>query len=371
MDEAGHVSPKSMALIAVGVAVLSAGAYHYLQRGHRLPEGLIQVNGRIEGDTTIIASKQPGRVGAIHVEDGDLVHAGQLLIELDDRAARARLAEAEAAAASARAQADRSRAELAVLCAQVPYGIDSARAAVTGDEAALKQAEAEERQAERERNRYRSLADTGAVGQEIAEQAALRWNLAHDGVVNARAALAQARQALKDVELGPTRIAAKQAELAASEAAGRAAEARLEEARSVLDDLTIESPADGAVTMRLADLGEVVAAGTPLLEVVDLDRLYLKAFVPEVEIGNVRVGQSAHVYIDALPATPFSAEVRNIAARPEFTPKEIQTARERVNLVYAVRLYLLENPDHRLTPGLPADAVIRWREEAPWTKPRW
>lgn len=365
------MSRKIVAVIAAVVTVVGVGAYRYVQRSHRLPDGLLQVNGRIEGDTTIIASKQPGRVGAIHVEDGDLVHAGQLLIELDDRAARARLAAAQAAAASAQAQSDQSRAELAVLCAQVPYGIDSARAAVTGDEAALKQAEAEEQQAQRERDRYRSLADSGAVGEEIAEQAALRWSLARDGVVNARAALGQSRQALKDVELGPKRIAAKQAELAAFEAAAQAANARLEEAHSVLDDLTIESPADGAVTMRLADLGEVVAAGTPLLEVVDLDRLYLKAFVPEVEIGHVHIGQRAHVYIDALPDTPFSADVRNIAARPEFTPKEIQTARERVNLVYAVRLYLLENPDHRLTPGLPADAVIRWREETPWAKPRW
>lgn len=365
------MSPRIVVLIAAVLALTGAGTYFYVEHSRRLPEGLIQVNGRIEGDTTIIASRQPGRISAIHVDDGDLVHAGQLLIELDDRAVRARLAQAEAARASALARSDQCRAELEVLCAQVPYSVDSARAFVADNEAAVQQALAEEEQAEREHGRYQSLAESGAVGWEVAEQAALRWSLARDEVTSARAALAQAREALKDVELGPTRITAKQAELAALDAAAGAAHARLEEARSVLDDLTIESPAEGAVTMRLADLGEVVAAGTPLLEVVDLDRLYLKAFVPEVDIGKVHVGQRAQIYIDALPDMPFPAEVRNIAARAEFTPKEIQTARERVNLVYAVRLYLLENPDHRLTPGLPADAVIRWQEDAPWARPRW
>ena len=206
---------------------------------------------------------------------------------------------------------------------------------------------------------------------ETAERADLKWRQAQDAVTAARATLDQARDTLKDAQLGPTRITAKQAQTAAFEAAADAAQARLEEAQIVLADLTIRSPASGAVTMRLADLGEVVNAGTPLLEVVDLDRLYLKVFVPEVDIGKVRIGLPAQIYIDAFPDMPFAAEVKYIASRAEFTPKEIQTPDERVKLVYAVKLYLEGNPEHRLTPGLPADAVIRWQENTPWTKPRW
>ena len=125
------------------------------------------------------------------------------------------------------------------------------------------------------------------------------------------------------------------------------------------------------MTLRFVDLGEVVAAGTPLLELVDLDRLYLKAYVPETEVGKLRLGLPARVYTDAFPDQPVPATLRYIASHAEFTPKEIQTPEERVKLVYAVKLYLDENRAHRLTPGLPADAVIRWKEDAPWAAPRW
>jgi HlyD family secretion protein len=365
------VPKKVIAIALIAVVILGVGAYQYVEQSRQLPEGLIQANGRIEGDAIIIASKQPGRITAVHVHDGDAVDAAQVLVELDDRAARARVAEAEAAQREAHAQADQYRAEYEVLSAEIPYSIDAATAAVAAGEALLQQAEAEEAQAQRDRQRYWALAESGSVGWETAEHADLRWSVARDQVAAVRAALTQARESLKDAELGPARITAKQAQVAAFEAAAAAAAARLDEAQSVWADLTIASPAPGAVTMRLADLGEVVNAGTPLLELVDLDRLYLKVYIPEVEIGKVRIGLPAHVYIDALPDTPFPAEVRNIASRAEFTPKEIQTVDERVNLVYAVKLYFLDNPDHRLTPGLPADAVIRWQEDASWAKPRW
>ena len=351
--------------------VLAFGIYSYIDQSRLLPEGLIQANGRIEGDTIIIASKQPGKVIAVHVHEGDEVADDQVLVELDDRATKARVAEAEAAKSAALAQVEQCQAEYEVLCEEVPYSIDAATAAVTASEARLKQAEAEEEQAETERTRYLTLAESSSIGRETAERADLKWRQSQDAVIAARAMLDQARDTLNEAKLGPTRITAKEAQTAAFDAAADAAQARLEEAQSVLADLTIRSPASGAVTMRLADLGEVVNAGTPLLEVVDLDRLYLKVFVPEVDIGKVRIGLPAQIYIDAFPDTPFAAEVRNIASRAEFTPKEIQTPDERVKLVYAVKLYLTENPEHRLTPGLPADAVIRWQEDTPWTKPRW
>ena len=362
---------KLVAAVAFVLVALALGIYHYFDQSRQLPDGLIQANGRIEGDTIIIASKQPGKVIAVHVHEGDEVTHDQVLVELDDRAIQARVAEAEAAKAAAAAQVEQCQAEYEVLCEEVPYSIDAATAAVTASEARLQQAQAAEQQANTERKRYWTLAESSSIGLETAERADLKWRQSQDAVTAARATLQQARDTLKDAQLGPTRITAKQAQTAAFEAAADAAQARLEEAQSVLADLTIRSPASGAVTMRLADLGEVVNAGTPLLEVVDLDRLYLKVFVPEVDIGKVRIGLPAQIYIDAFPDMPFAAEVKYIASRAEFTPKEIQTPDERVKLVYAVKLYLKGNPEHRLTPGLPADAVIRWQENTPWTKPRW
>ena len=144
----------------------------------------------------------------------------------------------------------------------------------------------------------------------------------------------------------------------------------LDEAESVLKDLTITAPTSGTVTTRMVDVGEVIKDGTPLLELVDLDHLYLKVYVPEVQIGKLRLDLPARIYTDAFPDQPFEATVRYIASKAEFTPKEVQTPDERVKLIYAVKLYLTANPDHRLTPGLPADAIVRWKEDVAWAKPK-
>jgi HlyD family secretion protein len=365
------MSRKVIAFVAITVLAIGVVAYQLIDRGRQLPEGLIQANGRIEGDTMIVASKQLGKIVAIHVHEGDEAAADQVLIELDDKVTRARVAEAEAEKAAAEAEAEQCRAEYDVLCQEVPYTIAAAEAEVAAYEARLEEAAAEERQAKKEHDRYRKLAQSNATARQTEERAELKWRQAQDRRKAAEAALEQSQETLKNAQLGPARITAKAAQTAAYEASVTAAQARLEEAQSVLEELTIKSPAAGSVTMRLADLGEVVNAGTPLLELVDLDRLYLKVFIPEVNIGKVRIGLPAKVYIDAYPEDPFDAEVRYIASRAEFTPKEIQTPDERVKLVYAVKLYFKENPDHRLTPGLPADAVIRWQEDTPWSAPRW
>ncbi len=159
--------------------------------------------------------------------------------------------------------------------------------------------------------------------------------------------------------------------LAAARAQVGVAEAALAEAEVLLAELEIAAPAAGVVATRVVDPGDVVAAGAPLVDLVDLDRVYLKVYIPERWIGRLRLGLPARIWVDAFPDTPFPATVRYISPRAEFTPREVQTPEERVKLVYAVKLYLDANPDHRLTPGLPADAVIRWREDAPWAAPRW
>ena len=111
--------------------------------------------------------------------------------------------------------------------------------------------------------------------------------------------------------------------------------------------------------------------GGAVLEMVNLDQLYLKVYVPESRIGQVKLGLPARVYIDSQPDIYYEAKVTYISARAEFTPKEVQTTDERVKLMYAVKLTLKANPGHKLTPGLPADAVIRCNDSAVWQKPRW
>jgi HlyD family secretion protein len=299
-------TPALLVAVVLALTVLIVFATGVLHRS--LPVGLLQVNGRIEGDRIVVASKFAGRVQRLLVREGEQVTAGQLLVTLDDQQAGARVRQAS-----------------------------SSVTALAGQVRAAQNTQA---QADRDAQRARELRATGMTTERDAERAQLAASVAHDQVHSLQAQLAQAR-------------------------------ATLDEARSVFGDLQIRAPSAGTVVTRSADLGEVVMPGAPLLTLVDLDRLYLQVYIPEVDIGRVHRGLPAQVYIDAFPTQPFAAELRYIAAQAEFTPREVQTRDERVKQVYAARLYFLANPQHRLTPGLPADAIIRWKDDAPWAMPIW
>ena len=247
--------------------------------------------------------------------------------------------------------------------------IDTAKADVSRAKAQLVAAKAGARQAGRDAARMETLLKEGAVEKHRSEEADLAWTAKRSELITAQEALKQAQKRLAETELGWAQIKATEDEVKAYKAQVVQAEAALTETRSLQDDFTIHAPATGIITTRIVNSGEVVAAGSPMFDIVDLDRLYLKVYIPEKMIGKVRLGLPARIYTDAFPDKPFPAKLRYIASQAEFTPKEVQTPDERVKLVYAVRLYLDSNPEHCLTPGLPADAVIRWKEETPWAKP--
>jgi HlyD family secretion protein len=354
-------------------AVLLGVAGYVLARfvgSNGLPDGLIQANGRIEGDHVTVASKFPGRIVELAAREGARVAKGNVLIRLDDTQTRTKVDQAARLVDTVSAQMEAAHTQLAVLNLDVPLSIEAASAKVASANAAVKKAQAVEYEARRDVARMRALILEQAVSQQQLDQAEARWKVAATDISVAKASLDQATKELGQAELGWRRIRAKEAEVAALEGQRDQADAALAEAQSVLHDLTIVAPTDGTVTTRMVDVGEVVVGGAPLLELVDLDRLYLQVYVPEVQIGKVRLDLPARIYTDAFPDHPFEATVRYIASKAEFTPKEVQTPDERVKLIYAVRLYLKENPEHRLTPGLPADAVIRWKDDVVWARPR-
>ncbi len=365
---------KKTTVVLVGVAgIVAAAAFLAVDRWIRnahLPEGLIQANGRIEGDHVTVASKFPGRIVRLFVREGDQVQSGDLLLQLDDAQTQARTDQARYAWEAVEARVQAAHADLAILNLDVPLAIERAEAQVAKARAALDKAVAVEREARSDAERFEELAAKDQASIQQRDQARLKWEVARRDITTQRSALVQAQKELAQAELGWKRIRAKEADVEALERQRDQAEAVLNEAESVLADFTIKAPSAGTITTRMVDVGEVVAAGAPLFELVDLDRLYLKVYVPEVQIGKVRLDLPAKIYTDAFPTEPFDATVRYIASKAEFTPKEVQTRDERVKLIYAVKLYLKDNPDHRLTPGLPADAVIRWKDDVAWAKPR-
>lgn len=367
-DQRKYIGP---AVIAVVLCAIAAGLAYYLAHARRMPEGLIAASGRIEGDRIVAASKFPGKIAAVMVHEGDSVAAGASIAQLDDQQIASRLEQARQALNAVDAQYQAGSSALAIARREVPLAQANADATVSQAQAALNKAQAVETQAARDSVRHRELFEHGSIEKRRLEGAELALQVAQSDVAAAREALVRARQGAAEAALGQDKVKAKQQELAALQAQRERAAGAVAEASSVSADQLIKAPAAGIVVARLREPGEVIQAGSSVAELANLDALHLKVYVPEAQIGKVKLGQPVRLYVDSQPDQPYEAKVSYIAARAEFTPKEVQTADERVKLVYAVKLAIVANPGHRLTPGLPADAVIRWDEHVAWQKPTW
>jgi len=370
---AHNIATKRNWILSLTLILIVSVAFYFIHRmlsvPRTLPAGLIQASGRMEGDTISVASKYPGRISEIFVREGDQVTKGQVLAKLEDEQIRAKVDEAHSVLATAESQLKAAEQTLSTARKEVPLSIDAARAVVEHAQAVQRKAEASEVQAERDAQRFARLADKGSVGAQRAEQAQLAWIAARSERESASSGLQQSQEQWKLAQLGWEHLRSSADQVHALESQVSQAKAALADATSVLDNLTIRSPINGSVATKIRDTGEVVAAGAPLYELVDLDRLHLKVYVPETFIGKLRLDLPGQVYTDAYPDQAFPAKVSYIADRAEFTPKEVQTSDERIKLVFAVKLDLSANPQHRLMPGMPADAVIRWKEGIPWSKP--
>jgi HlyD family secretion protein len=259
--------------------------------------------------------------------------------------------------------------------------LDEAEARLAAAEAQLAQAEASHTQAVWEREAYTRLVKMGAVAEldarqkQATEEAQAAVVVAGRRQVEAaRGALTTARANLANAPIRSAQVAAVQgqilqaeADLAAAEADRERAQAAVEEARANRSDLQVIAPFAGTVATRTAEPGEVITAGTPIVTLVDLDRVYLRAFVPGGDIGRVRVGQPARVYLDSAPGTPVDAEVMRIDPEASFTPENTYFREDRVKQVFGVKL-LIRGAVGFAKPGMPADGEIlvdgRWPERA-------
>ncbi|HSR34864.1 MAG TPA: efflux RND transporter periplasmic adaptor subunit, partial [Anaerolineae bacterium] len=158
---------------------------------------------------------------------------------------------------------------------------------------------------------------------------------------------------LDELKAGPTAE-----EIAVAETQITQAKAAVSVLQTQIDKMTLRSPIDGMVASRSAHTGEAAIAGATLLTVANLDEVKLTVYIPEDELGRVFLGQEVEVQVDSFPGRVFTGTVSYISQQAEFTPKNVQTEKERVNMVFAVRVRV-PNPDHLLKPGMPADAVIR------------
>jgi HlyD family secretion protein len=169
--------------------------------------------------------------------------------------------------------------------------------------------------------------------------------------------IAEANVGVAQAQLEALRLGATEEEVMAAEARVEQARAALESVEVRIDKMTLRAPRGGTVLERLVNLGEIAPPNFALLAVADLDVVTLTVYVPEDQLGLVKVGQEVRVTVDSYPDRTFSGKVVHIATKAEFTPKNVQTREERVTTVFAVDIDI-PNQDHALKPGMPADAEI-------------
>jgi len=375
---------KRAAAAAIALALLIGGVAYVRLRGGDGGNG-IRVSGNIEATTVEVSFRIPGRIALRAVDEGMAVAAGQLVAMLDntDLSDEVRLREAELSAADAalreltagsrpqevaRAEAEVRRAEAQLsdlLAGARPQEIESARAAVERARADAEKARKDNERTEallarqlipqQENDAARAAREMSAARLKEAEEA-LALALAgprKDQVDQARAALAGARETLSMVKEGARKEAIEQARARRKQAAEG-----LALARTRLSYATVFSPLAGIVLSKNAEAGEYVAAGTPIVTVADLREVWLRAYIAEEDLGKIRLGQGVVVTTDSYPGKKHDGRVAFIASEAEFTPKSVQTQKERVKLVYRIKV-TVSNPAMELKPGMPADGTIR------------
>ncbi len=308
------------------------GGWRWLHQAETADTGRLRLAGHIEATLTDLSFKVPGKVAQVAVEEGDDVAAGQTVARLEDQDLRQEVAVAEARVAAAEANL------LKLKTGSRPQDIKSA-------EAALASARADLADKERDLKRQQELYRRGSSAKATLDKAQTAHDLAAEAARRAVEGLSLAREGFRRED-----IAAGQADL-------DLARASLALARTKLSYATLVSPTAGVVLVRDAEPGEVVAVGTPVLTLGDMDGVWLEAYLPETELAKVRLGHPAEVSTDSFPGKRYPGKVSFISSKAEFTPKTVETAKERVTLVYRTKIRV-DNPGHGLKPGMPGEAVI-------------
>ena len=324
---------KKKAIIAALLVAVVVAVVFYLRHG-RYGESstALRISGNIEVTEVQLSFKTPGRVLERLVDEGMQVARGQVVARLEERelADALKLAQADEAAAAA------SLAELEA---------GNRKEEVAQGAALLARAEAQAARATADYDRSKALFSREVIPRQ-------QFDAAKAAYEEARASVRERREALKLLREG-----ARRERVQAARAVHEGALARVSTAKERLGYATLAAPASGVVLSKAIEPGEQVAAGTPVVTLGDLGDCWLKGYIPETELARVKLGQRARVTADGLPGKAFEGRVSFISSQAEFTPKSVQTEKERVKLVYRVKISL-SNPGMDLKPGMPADAVI-------------
>ena len=324
------------ALIIVAIVVVAAVAgvrvYHAWLSG-RLPANELKLSGNIEAHESLVSFKVAGRIVELPVDEGMSMKTGDLLARIDSDDYRQQVTTDEAS------RRVRNRQLVLGLAGSRWQDVEAAKQSVIDAKADLDQKT-------KDYQRYQALYEKDEISGQTRDQAATN-------VTRAKATYERSQEILNELVEGT-----RKEELDVDRANLRAARENLRMSEIRLSYTVLCAPFDGVVLVREAELGEVVSPGTPIITLADLDHIWLRVYLPETDLGKVRWGQTVNVKTDTYPGKNYRGRVSVIASDAEFTPKSVQTEKERVTLVYRIKIDV-ENPSHELKPGMPADAYIQ------------
>ncbi|MFH1090178.1 MAG: efflux RND transporter periplasmic adaptor subunit [Pseudomonadota bacterium] len=390
------MNPRKIIPVVILIIVLAGLVYYFAFYRSGRSEAVMATSGHVEVTEVDLSFRLPGHVTRLLAEEGDQVKKGRLLAELQQEVLKARYDQAEAVVREIESQsaslklttqikeevlgADVEKAKAGKAAAEARYQslkTGSRWQEIREAEAALDRAKTEMENRERDFERMKKLYQAKIISAsqyDDTRTATEAVQAAYKQVLE-RYRLVKAGPRVEAVQEGKANLTGSDAVLNAAEAARReveklkldqkALEAKVDQARAQLAtakaDLTdsrLYAPFDGFITVKAVEEQEFVQAGTPVLTLARLDRVWVKTFVPETQLGRVRLGQEAMVESDSYPGKTYQGQVTFISPEAEFTPKNVQTKEERVKLVYRIKV-TLDNPKQELKPGMPVDVVLR------------
>jgi HlyD family secretion protein len=323
---------KIISIIALVVVIAGTATYYYIKKTSNHPDATLQISGNIEAHESVVGFEVQGRLVELPIEEGEWVKAGDVIAKLDQSDYRQQVG-VDAATV------DNREAELNLaLSGSRIQEKKSAEQSVIDAKAALELTKADFQ-------RYQTLYEHDEVSAQIRDTAA-------SNLKRAQATYERAKQNYDMVMEG-----VRKEQIAINRASVRTARQSLGLSKIKLGYTTLVAPTSGVALVRQAEIGEVMAPGTPVVTIADLDRLWLRGYISETDIARVKLGQTATVKCDTYRGKPYKGRVSFISSQAEFTPKSVETHKERVTLVYRIKIDL-DNQNHELKPGMPADAFI-------------
>jgi HlyD family secretion protein len=385
---------KAIRLILLA-AVLGFGGWYWWKSAHPENSGRLFVSGNLELTQVDISFKIAGRMTERKVNEGDWVKKGDVMATLDPTQLRQQKfrdaalvssavsnyqqlettiayqrATLESDVAARNAELNQATAKLEVLLngsrkqdiQQAEAGVNDAKAQLEfarSDWARMQQLFKNEDISRQQYDQSRAKFDSA---QAMLHQAEEKFSLVKEGprpedIAGARAEVARAEAAVKTAEANRLELKRKEQELGARKAEIERSRAQEGISTAQLDDTEVATPIDGVVLVKSAEPGEVLAAGTTILTIGDLEHPWLRAYINETDLGRIKLGQNVKLTTDSFPGKTYNGVISFISSDAEFTPKQIQTKEERVKLVYRIKIEV-DNKRHELKSNMPVDAEI-------------